>query len=312
MPISFTQSRNELIYDALQIVGVYGIGRTVSAEDLTFANSILNKMVKAWATKGLHLWTRDEAVLFIAPGTGSYLLGSTAKAATESDLTVTSLNGAHVAADTTLTVDSTSGMTASDTIGIVLTDKTIHWTTIVSVDSATALTITSGLATAASDDGLVYSYTTALARPLRVLDARKRTGVGEDVQDLPLTQVSYSDYMIYNNKAQPSYPSQYHFNPGKSYGTMYLWPCPSDGAERIHFTYERVIEDLDDASDNFDFPAEWLEALTYQLAMRLARPFGKAAALNDIMPLASQMFKDLLDWDAECGDIQISPDIQDC
>ena len=311
MSTTFTQSRNELILDALQIIGVYGIGRTVSSEDMTFASSMLNKMVKAWGAKGLHLWTRDEATLFITPGTPSYLLGSTAKATTDSDLTTTSLNGAHIAADTTLVVDSTTGLTASDQIGIVLADKTIHWTTIVSVDSATAVTIASGLASAANDDGLVYSYTTALARPLRVLDAGKRTGVGTSTQDLPLTQVSYSDYMIFNNKDQPSYPSQFHFNPGKSYGTMYLWPCPSDGSERINFTYERIVEDLNNASDNFDFPPEWLEALTYQLAMRLARPFGKASALNDIMPLASQMLKDLLDWDAEEGDIQFSPEIQD-
>jgi hypothetical protein len=311
MTTSFTQTRNELIFDAFQIVGVYGIGRTMSDEDVTFASNMLNKMVKAWGTKGLHLWAKEEAVLFISPNTPSYLLGSTAKATKLSDLVETQLNGDHVAADTTLVVDSTTGMANSDVIGVVLADKSIHWTTISSVTSSTGITIASGLSGDASDDGLVYTYTSALERPLRVLDARKRTGIGDSIVDLVLTETSYQDYQMYNVKNESGFPSQFHYNPGKSYGTMYLWPCPSDGSERIVFTYERILEDLNEASDTFDFPSEWLEALTWQLAVRLCRAFGKASALNDILPLASQMLKDLLDWDAEVGDIEFMPELRD-
>jgi hypothetical protein len=75
------------------------------------------------------------------------------------------------------------------------------------------------------------------------------------------------------------------------------------------FTYERVVEDLTNTSDNFDFPPEWLEALTYQLAVRLCRPFGKPAALKELFPLASLMLQKLLDWDSEICCIQMSPDV---
>jgi len=306
--VDFKQSRNEVILDALQIIGAYGIGRTVSAEDLNFASNLLNKMVKAWATKGLHLFTKEEGVLYIAPNTSIYNLGVTGTRATKaSDEIVTQLSAAAASSATTLSVDSTSGMVIGDFIGIVLSDKTIHWTTILTIPSSTSLTITAGLSGAASDNALVYTYTTMLQRPLRILDCRKRTGFGVDTVDLPITEIGYQDLQAFPVKNTGTSPTQYAFKPQSTFGAFYLWPCPSDGSERIMFTYERVIEDLDNTSDDFDFPAEWLEALTYQLALRLARPFGKPNAIKDLLPIASVMLNDLLDWDAEIASVQMEP-----
>ena len=307
---NFQQTRNEVILDALQIIGAYGIGRTVSAEDMTFAASMLNKMVKAWATKGLHLYSTEEAVLYVTPGTPAYSLGSTAKATKASDEVVTQLNGAAATSATSLTVDSTTGMTVADVIGVVLSDKTIHWTTIATIPTSTTLTLTTGLASAASDNANVYTYTTALTRVLRVLDCRKRTGTGSDTNDLPVMEVGYQDYQTFPVKNSGTSPTQFSFKPTSTAGTLYLWPCPSDGSERIMMTYERVLEDLDNTSDDFDFPPEWLEPLTYQLALRLARPFGKSGAVNDILPMASIMLQNLLDWDSEVTSVTFTPEIQ--
>ena len=54
-----------------------------------------------------------------------------------------------------------NGCTRSDTILIELDDDTLHSTTIVSVDTSTTLTITTGLASAAADNNNVYTYTLA-------------------------------------------------------------------------------------------------------------------------------------------------------
>lgn len=306
--INFTQSRNEVILDALQIIGAYGIGRTVSSEDLNFAANLLNKMVKAWATKGLHLFSKEEGVLYVTPDTSIYNLGVTGTRATKaSDEIITQLSAAATSSATALSVDSTTGMVIGDFIGIVLSDKTIHWTTILTIPSSTSLNITAGLASAASDNAPVYTYTTMLQRPLRILDCRKRTGFGVNTVDLPVSEIGYQDLQSFPVKNSGTSPTQYTFKPQSTFGALYLWPCPSDGSERIMFTYERVIEDLDNTSDNFDFPAEWLEALTYQLALRLARPFGKPNAIKDLLPIASVMLNDLLDWDAEIASVKMEP-----
>lgn len=308
---NFNQTCNEVCLKALQIIGYHGIGRTASAEDITFARSMLNDMVKGWATDGLHLWAKEEAVLYVTPGTSEYLLGSTAKATLSSDEVLTSLDGAHDSADASLTVDSTAGMTVADVIGVVLSDKTIHWTTIATLPTSTTLTLTSGLSGDASDNALVITYTTALGAPLRVLDARKRTGIGSNIFDLSLSQIGYQDYQMLGAKKSQGSPSQFNYKPDINYGTLYLWSCPSDGAERIQLTIERQLEDLDDATNDFDFPSGWFEPLTWQLAVRLCEPFGKGKRLERILPLASLFYKKLLDWDTEVGVIQFVPDVRD-
>lgn len=309
---NFSQTRNEVILDAFQILGVYGIGRTVSSEDMTFASSMLNKMVKSWITQGLHLWSKEEAVLFTDYNTGEYTLGNAsthAKATNVSDQIITQLNGAHAASATTLTVDSTTNMAVSDFIGVVTSDNTIHWTTIATIPSSTSLTISSGLDSAASDDGLVYTFTSRINKPMRVLACRRRSGYDTTQNEVVLSPVSHEDYFNLPVKTSNGEPVQYYYNPDLTNGILYLWPRPNNGNTRIHFTYERLIEDLDSTSDDFDFPAEWLEPLTYQLAVRLARPFGKPSAIQDLLPLASQMLENLKSWDNEIVSIEMIPDL---
>ncbi len=308
--VNFSQSKNQLILDAFQLIGIYGIGRTVSAEDMTFASNILNKMVKAWGTKGLHLWCKSEGVLFLTPYSEKYS-SSDAYAATESDVIITKLNGSAIASTTALTVDNTTGMATSDKIGIVTSDKTIHWTTIATIPTSTTLTITLGLDSAADDNTLVYTFTSRINKPLRMLDCRRRTGYNSNsstIVDIPMSIVSHSMYFNNSVKTSNGEPVQAYYDPELTNGNFYLWPRPTDGNTRVHFTYERIIEDLDDTSDDFDFPSEWLEALTYQLAVRLARPFGVASALTDMLPLASTMLEDLLSWDNEVTTISMEPD----
>jgi hypothetical protein len=314
---NFTQTRIQLIQDAFQLIGIYGVGRTISAEDEVLANNFLNKMIKAWGTKGLHLWTKEEAVLFISQYEEEYTLGNAsgdAHCALESDTVITQLNGALAASATSVTVDSTTGMAVSDNIGIVTSDNDIHWTTIATIPSSTTLTLTTGLDTAANDNDEVYTYTNKIYKPLRITSCRRREGIDSGATSTQfeqvLTPISYEEFRNLPTKTTNSLPNQFHYNPKNTSGKLYLYPRPDDGKDRIHISYERVIEDLDAASDNFDFPSEWLECITYQLALRLGACFGKGQkALQEIAPLASVMLDDLLSWDAEHTELRIIPDM---
>lgn len=312
--INFTQTRNEIINDAFQLIGVYGIGRTISSEDMVFANSLLNKMVKAWQAQGLHLWSKEEAYLFIADNVGQYTLSndsSSARACSRDDAVITQLNGDHTASDTTLVVDSTTGMNAADIIGIVLDDDTIHWTTIVSVDSSTALTITSGIASAAADNSNVYTFTSRINKPLRIHSMRRVSGVdvaGTSTRtEIEMQCLSHDEYFNLTTKTISGTPTCFYYTPDLSTGTLYMWPRPNDPNIYFEFTYERMLEDFDASTDNADFPTEWLECLTYQLAIRLAPAFGKDQKLQMLLPMASMMYDTMLEWDSEVNSIQFSP-----
>jgi hypothetical protein len=126
-----------------------------------------------------------------------------------------------------------------------------------------------------------------------------------------MTALSHQQYFDLPNKETSGLTNHYYYNPDVGDGTLYLWPRPEDAGLHFEFTYERMIEDLDAAGNTFDFPSEWLECMTYQLAVRLAPAFGKdqkAAAL--LVPMATDMYRQLLEWDAEVESIQFMPDTE--
>lgn len=312
---NFTQTMYDVILDAYTNIGVYGIGRTISGEDFQFAKNTLNKMVKAWGSQGLHLWTREENTLFLTKDQASYTLGSTANACLASDAIITRLNGALAASATAVTVDSTTGMTVGDYIGIVLTSTAVHYTTIATIPTSTTLTLTSGITTAASNNAEVYSFTTKINKPLRILGCRRAQGIDDgattSLTEVEMAEIAYQDYMNLPSKTNSGIPNQYAYLPGNDVGTLYIWQRPSSGIYRLNFTSERAIQDLDAVGDNFDFPVEWLEPLTWQLSLRLGPAFGKdAKILNSIAPIAQAMLQNLLDWDSEITSVSFQPDIE--
>lgn len=315
----FSQSRDALILDAFQLLGVYGIGRTISSEDNAFAVSMLNKMIKAWGSQGLRLFTKSEAVLYITPNTAQYTLNNATTSAyctNKSDEVMTQLSSALAINATSVSVTSTTNMTIGDYIGIVLDTKAIHWTTIATIPTSTTLTLTTGIVSSSATNNYVYTFTNRVYKPLRITAGRIVQGIdlGSTSSEfqIPLSSISYQDYYDLSDKGSGGLPNQYMYTPNTTTGTLVLWPRPTDGSMRFQFSYERVLEDLDNASDDFDFPVEWQEPLTLQLAVRLAPAFGKdQKVLSVISPLAQQALIALKSWDSEITSFSTVPDIGD-
>ena len=306
----YNATRNDIIQSAFEICGAAALGETLSAEEVSTGGNVLQKMIKAWQAEGTQLWKNEEVVVFLNVGTEKYSLGpSGGNAALEQDLYVTKLNGAHSSGATSLTVDSTTGMAASDKIGIVLTDGTLDWETISSVDSSTTLTV-SALDGAASDDGVVYTYTTTIARPLRLINGRRRDHTGADPIDTPFAKMaSRQEYMNQPNKNNAGLPSEAYYDPQITNGELHIWPSPSSSSHTVVLTGQMPVEDIDAASNNFDFPPEWLEALEWNLAVRLAPRVG--TPLNDRSWLKNEALEKrmlLMAWDTEPASFFFQPD----
>lgn len=311
--IDFTQTRNEIIQNAYQLLGVYGTGRTINAADQVLGEQFLNMMIKGWMAKGLHLWAKEEAILFVEDEEAEYTLSgdsTSARVTARDTVVVTNLDGAVIAAATSLTVDDTTDMTALDIIGIVQDDDVVHWTTITSVDTTTTLTLTAGMAGASADNSNVYVFTSRINKPLRIHAMRRITGTGQTQSEIPMIPLSHSEYFDLPNKNQAAAnPSHYYYNPNISSGRLYLWPSPSDPSIRFGLTYTRMLEDFDSAANTPDLPQEWLQVITYQLAVRLAPSFDAEDKANKmIVPLASILYQDMLDWDTEVESVYFQPD----
>lgn len=312
---NFSRNRQQACLGALGKLGVYGIGRTPSAEDMTLASDTLNMMMKSWSAQGLHLWAKEEAVLFLSQYEAKYNLGNTSTNAyccLSSDLVTTKLNASVAVNGTSVTTISTTGMTVGDYIGIVLDDKSLYWTTIATIPSSTTLTLTVGVTGVASSSNLVFTFTNRIYKPLRILSAQLIGGYDAGSSSTQIERylniIAYQDYRELIDKTTNGDVNQLMYQPKNTNGLLNLYPRPSDCSYRIQFTYERIIEDLDTITDDFDMPVEWMECIIWQLAARLAPDFSledKAAKM--IIPLASQLLDALKNWDTEITEVQLQP-----
>ncbi len=250
---------SQLIRDALLDCRALGAHETVSGQTITDALVKLNMLVKAWQSKGYQLWKRTEVTLFLNPSQTSYQLGPDDEddqpdhwAASYDS---TTLDGAHVAGDETLTVDSTIGMEPDDWIGIELTNGTRQWTYIVSVSPT--LRIADGLTGAASDGGTVYTYTTRPERPLKIIRARRAPYNGHD---LPIDIKSLDEYADQVNKTTNGTPIFVAYKPTLVNGTLYVWQ-PSTVRNVLNMSVGLPFADIV-AADDLDFPDEWMMALS--------------------------------------------------
>lgn len=72
-------------------------------------------------------------------------------------------------------------------------------------------------------------------------------------------------------------PIQLTYQQKMNQGTIKVWPTPDSYTQSyvtIQLTYLRPIEYFSAASDTADFPEEWVSAIIYNLAVRMAPEYG--------------------------------------
>jgi len=301
----FSVSRDDIITEALEHCGVLAMGQTPNAAQLTSCSRTLNMMIKHWMADGLQLWKIQRATILLEKGKTEYDLSATGDLATQSYVE-TALSAASAASDTTLTVDSITGISASDVIAIQLDDGTLHKDAVNGAPSGSTVTITTGLSSAAAIDRPVYAFTTKINRPNRIINAFTRDSSGNDV-DVDL--ISREEYWRLGDKDASGTPTQLYHDPQLAVNTVRIFPAPDDVTVSMEITYETPIEDFDNASDTPDFPQEWYEPLATNLALRLTTKFGTPAETTQkIALLAEKSYMMAIEFDNEDTSIMLVPD----
>jgi hypothetical protein len=168
----FSVSRDDLIKDAMLEIGALEDGESPTASETTDCARRLNMMVKSWIVHGYHLWCVQDAVLFLVLDQQSYALGSASTDAewcAWDDYAQTTLAADAASGAGTITVTSDDNIANADRIGIVLDSGAIQWTTVNGAPAADVVTLTATLTGAASDGNVVFSYTSRLVRPQRII-----------------------------------------------------------------------------------------------------------------------------------------------
>lgn len=306
--VDHSVSRDNIITDALMIVGAIGPEDTAPATWVTQAARMLNNVFKSWEGLGIALWARKTGYILPITATNTVLLGPSGGAATNSYVQNT-LSASASSGASTITVTSSTGMLASDNIGIELTDSSMFYTTINGAPSGNTITLASTLTGAAASGNYVYTYTTKIRRPIHIIDAfRHDQTTGADV---PINVIAKTDYDRLGLKTAVSLPTLLVYDPQLTNGSVFFYPQLTNGRSIITIIFMSPFEDFDASADTPDTPQQFYDALTMALAVRLApiygMPFRDRSALKSEAKEALDM---ALETEPEDGSLLIQPEMR--
>jgi len=286
---NYAVTRADIIESALRKLGEYDIGEAPSADETSAATMALELMVKGWAGRGIGIWLRQQMTVLLQKDQQKYVFGTDH---ITNSFVETTLSAAEALGQTVISVTSSAGMTAADFVGIRMNDGTTHWTTIVTVDSATQITITLATDDAANSGKKVYAYTTKSLRPQRLKYAFRR----ESNIDTDVDIIGEDDYFKLSTKGSDGPVTQIWYHATLA-GNLYAWPV---GGDQLILLADMLADDFDAAGNNPDFPIEWGETIVYGLADRMAPEYGlPRMERRELKIEAREMLEAMLDYDVE-------------
>ena len=305
--VDFNPDAQQLVSEAFKLIGVRPAETPLDSFEIQDGLNQLNLMLKGWQSQGLHLWCQEEGVIFLDVGKTDYLLGPSGdEATTLDDFVGTTTTADEPTSETVIAVTDSTGMTAEDYVGVELDAGTRHWTTIVTVDSATQITITAGLPSAAASGSTVFTFTDLIQRPLRVNSSRRKT-YGED-NEIEIQSWSRQEYFNQVNKSSQGTVVNAYYSPQLVNGRYYVWQTADSVNKYVRITFDRPIEDVDLESETLDIPVEWLETVVYNLAARLADSYSvPMQKVQSVTAKAAYFLEQAIGWDEEIESIFIQP-----
>lgn len=298
----FNPVATQIITEALLILAVINEDETPTAGMYKRGLNALNSMVKEWEADGIHVWTEEEAILFLQQGQSRYLIGagSNCHCTDANSYLLGELASSAASGAGTVTVLDATGLTTGMKFGVTLDSGATFWTTINGAPSGNIVTLAAVLTGSASAQNITFAYTTDIIRPLKIPAARRFQYNGLIIT--PLTpMLSRQEYMDLPQIANPGLVNQCFYNPGGAQtGELLVWNVPSDSSMGLRFTWYRPIQDFTTVDDAPDLPQEWANALQWGLAMELAPRYSVPPERYDRISTMAAAKKELVQgWDRE-------------
>ncbi len=302
----YTKTFGDACRAALRDAGIVAVEMPVQPPHLAIATSTANDVLAHWQAQGIHLWNETEALLPLNPSQIEYSLGVGGDHCFTNYVYTTS-DAAIAALAIIIPLTITTGMTIGDFIGIELADGTRHWSTIDSISAGVSVTIVTGIVSAANNGASVYTYTTKIDRPLRVLDARFATNQTND--ELIVSQESRQRYYRTPNKTQTSSSvSSWYYSPQLNNGKLSIWSPVATCVPVLRFTFVKPQYVNEDQSENVLIPSEWFLPFKWAIASELAVTYAiDQTRLIAIAQKAETTLQQALSQDVEIEYFSIQP-----
>lgn len=305
----YTVTAGDLIYDALEDLGVVAPGDTPSSEDSARALRALNLLIKQWAggpkpmCPSMKLWKRKHLTLdltanekytiklrrltFTSGGTTAIAVGNTITGATSTAtakvMSVELSSGAWADGDAAgeFIIESQDGTFQSENLNV---GATLNLATIAANSSQ-------------------------YGPPLDILEAVRRNSSGEDT---PMTKMTLAEYMAIGDKDASGTPGRYYTEMRKDEFILYLDYKPSVTTDNFVMVVQLPIEDLDSLTNNLDMPREWLRTAKFNIEQDLLPkyPSSKDRA-KSVVSLAGQSIAIANTFEPEDVVVFFEPDKED-
>ncbi len=309
--INLTATAADIITEALEQLGE--LGENQSPNDGQFIASLrtLNYLCKWLQTKDLNLYAINRLFVFLQKNQREYSLGASSSDHFTTSYVATNLSADASSGATTLTVDSITGIADEDNIGIQLDDGTMQWTTVNGTPSGSSVVIDTALTDDAADNNVVFAYTTLGSRPMKVIynqaSTRKYDSAGS-FTDITVDVIAREEYNYLSNKESSGQVNQIYYDPQITTGKLYVWPQTNRVSDLVKLWVVRTLSDLDEVTDDIEFPQEWYLPLSFLLAKWSLTKYGvRGDRANRIERLADEALEEVLGWDSE-DYFQIQPE----
>lgn len=305
--VDFSVTRNEIITAALQQIGVVGEGEVATSAQISESSLLLNALVKARMSDGMPLWALKEGFILPTTETSAISLGGVGNNVTA--YVTTNVTNDATAGDTTLTLDSVTGISSTYAIGISQGDSTVFWTTVNGAPVGDVVTLTAAITEDVSAGAIVYAYSTTnrITRPLRVISAYMIDTAGDN--RFPINVVSKDEWLSLGTHDAQSVPNQVWYDPQLVNGVLHVYPQFYTGDYVMEITYHRPFEDFDASTDTPDFPQEWYLSIIMDLAALLGGKYGVPISERRELKQEAQMWHELaLSNGTEEGSFRMTPD----
>ena len=298
--IVFKVTSDEIITEALELLGVLGEGESPTTAQLSSSRRTLNMMTKTWQAEGLNLFAVQRLFLFPKKGQAEYPLGDTSGTNFTTSFVTSAVAVAASELDTTIELDDVTGVNAGDFIGIYTVDNVFHWAQIIGSPAGNVVNIAFGpLPADVLVGAVVYSYTAVAERPMLILEGYTHQFSGTDI---PLDLIGRVDYYELANKTTEGFINQIYYDPQIDDGNLFVWPLVSDERDYLILLVQRTLFDMNTGANNPDYPQEWYMPLAYNLARYLAPKYGTPQMdYSRLMQQARELYDLARGFDTEMG-----------
>jgi len=170
--------------------------------------------------------------------------------------------------DGRIRVETITGITVGDFVGIELPNGTRWWDTITQIDEDEHWFQTAGeLPSFINEGAVIYAYTKAIDQPVRILDARYAWNCEQD--DTPTIQLARKDFYDQPSKTTVGNMNTWYYDRQLSVGYFNVWPVAQNCNEVVKFTFIKPQYIPEDQAENILVPPEWFLPLKNKLAAEI-------------------------------------------